>query len=68
MKRKMKSEFLEAEIFNLKKNTLLGMEPVWCGHLLQSDIHPCPGGAVGQVELPYLEQTHMEGVALVRAT
>lgn len=44
-----------------------GTEPAWYGHLLQSDMHTCPGGYVGQVELPYLEQTLVQGVASVRA-
>ena len=73
MKRKLKSEFLEAETFNLKR--ILYLEQDGCGvtgptrywHLLQADIHPCPAGEVGQMELPYLGPAHAEDVVLVRA-
>lgn len=32
-----------------------------------ADINPCPGGEVGQMELPYLGPAHAGDVALARA-
>lgn len=60
----MKLEFLEAEIFNLKRMFYLEENQRGVGI---SCSQTCPGGDVGQVELPYLEQTLVEGVVLVRA-
>lgn len=43
-----------------------GTGPAWCWHLLQADIHPCPGDEVGQIELSYPGPAHAEDVALAR--